>query len=75
MWFKTSFRFVCETRLSVTNTAPRFRVLWTSHTRRFCVTAHRWPSVYFFSPKVFSPPKSLPTKRNREGGPKKKKGF
>lgn len=56
--------FLCETRLSVTNTAPRFRVLfWTSHTHRFCVTAHRRPSVYFFSPRVFSPPKKKEKKK------------
>jgi hypothetical protein len=76
MWFKTSFP-LRETRLSVTNTAPRFRVLWASHTRRFCVTAHRRPSVYFFSPKVFSPPKKPPNQPSGtgEGGPQKKKGF
>jgi hypothetical protein len=70
-------RFFCETRLSVTNTAPRFRVLWTSHTRRFCVTAHRRPSVYFFSPKVFSPPKKPPNQPSGTGkrGPQKKREF
>jgi hypothetical protein len=67
-------RFLCVTRLSVTNTAPRFRVLWTSHTRQFCITAHRRPSVYFFSPKVFSPQKKPPNQADQgKGGPKKKR--